>query len=245
MNKIEITILIASIVIIGSGCTSSSGLRPYRGVQKEWKTSSGATPDNVGGILIYKTYPEKPYEIIGSIEVSGSQWQVGVITESQLQLEKRILKNAALEAKKYGGDAIFLSNQQNYLDRVANVGSEGEQQIPIYGNRSSVTVIRFKNEFSSNQTSIVGTWMSNKVENNGGDKFENAIFKFNEDGSLDFSVEMNGIRKTIKNGYYKLSADTIAIKAGNEKTENVKYRISGTTLNITIDGEEAMFTRIK
>lgn len=236
----------SAIVIIASlGCTSSSGLRPYRGVQKEWKTSSGATPDNVGGILIYKTYPEKHYEIIGSIEVSGSQWQVGGLTESQLQLEKRILKNAALEAKKYGGDAIFLSNQQNYLDRVANVGSEGEQQIPIYGNRSSVTVIRFKNEFSSNQTSIVGTWMSNKVENNGGDKFENAIFKFNEDGSLDFSVEMNGIRKTIKNGYYKLSGDTIAIKAGNEKTENAKYRISGTTLNITIDGEEARFTRIK
>ena len=243
-NIIKAIFNLLSIVIL-IGCTSSSGLRPYRGVQKEWKTSSGATPDNVGGILIYKTYPEKPYEIIGSIEVSGSQWQVGVITESQLQLEKRILKNAALEAKKYGGDAIFLSNQQNYLDRVANVGSEGEQQIPIYGNRSSVTVIRFKNEFSSNQTSIVGTWMSNKVENNGGDRFENAIFKFNEDGSLDFSVEMNGIRKTIKNGYYKLSADTIAIKAGNEKTENVKYRISGTTLNITIDGEEARFTRIK
>jgi hypothetical protein len=243
--KIKTFLFCTAIVITSFGCTSSSGLRPYRGVQKEWKTSSGATPDNVGGVLIYRTYPEKPYEIIGSIEVSGSQWQVGGLTESQLQLEKRILKNAAIESKKYGADAIFLSNQQNYLDRVANVGSEGEQQIPIYGNRSSVTVIRFKNESPLIQKSIVGIWMSNRIDKNGNDNFSKPIFKFNEDGSCELSVEVNGHRKTIKNGSYSASGDTIVIIPGNLPKETMKYRITDKSLSLIIDGEEAKFTRLQ
>lgn len=239
--KLKFISFSAIVIIALLGCTSSSGLRPYRGVQKEWKTSSGATPDNVGGILIYKTYPEKPYEIIGSIEVSGSQWQVGVITESQLQLEKRILKNAALEAKKYGGDAIFLSNQQNYLDRVANVGSEGEQQIPIYGNRSSVTVIRFKNESSSDNKSVIGTWSSNITDIN---NFSHPIFKFNEDGSCNLSIEVNGKRESIPNSSYSVSGQTIDVKIGNKPHEKMQYRRIENIMYITIDGQEVKFTKI-
>jgi hypothetical protein len=245
MNRNKLLRFLVITTLGFTACTSSSGLRPYRGVQKEWKTSSGATPDNVGGVLIYRTYPEKPYEIIGSIEVSGSQWQVGGLTESQLQLEKRILKNAAIESKKYGADAIFLSNQQNYLDRVANVGSEGEQQIPIYGNRSSVTVIRFKNEPPSIRKSIVGIWMANRSDKSGNDDFSNPIFKFNEDGSCELSVEVNGNRKTIKNGSYSASDDTIAIIPGNRPKETMKYRITDKSLFLIIDGEEAKFTRMQ
>lgn len=245
MNKIEVTILIASIAIIKSGCTSSSGLRPYRGVQKEWKTSSGATPDNYGGVLVYRTYPEKPYEIIGSIEVAGSQWQVGGLTESQIQLERRILKNAATEAKKYGADAIFISNQQNYLDRVANVGSEGEQQIPIYGNRSSVTVIRFKTESEPIQKFIVGTWISISSDKSGNDTYANPIFKFNEDGSCDLSIEINGKRNSIKNSSYTVSAEKIVLKNGDKPLENLKYRIFNDIIYIVLDGEEIKFTRLK
>lgn len=243
--KLKFYFNFAIVIIASLGCTSSSGLRPYRGVQKEWKTLYGATPDNIGGVLVYKTYPEKPYEIIGSIEVSGSQWQVGGLTESQLQLEKRILKNAALEAKKYGGDAIFLSNQQNYLDRVASVGSEGEHQIPLYGNRSSVTVIRFKNESAAIQKPVVGIWMSNRNDKNGNDNFSNPIFKFNEDGSCELSIELNGNRKTIKNGSYSASGDTIVIDPRNRPKETMKYRRMDNILYLIIDGEEAKFTKIQ
>jgi hypothetical protein len=242
MNKIEITILIASIFIIGSGCTSSSGLRPYRGVQKEWKTSSGATPDNVGGILVYREYPEKPYEIIGSIEVAGSQWQVGGLTESQVQLEKRIIKNAAIESKKYGADAIIVSKQNQYLDRIANVGNDvGQHTIPIYGNRSAVTVIRFKKESPSDNKSVVGTWSSNIKDIN---NFTNPIFKFNEDGSCDLSIEVNGKRESIPNSTYSVSGETITVIIGNKPPEKMKYRRIENIMYITIDGEEVKFTKI-
>ena len=225
-----------------TACTSSSGLRPYRGVQKEWKTSSGATPDNVGGILVYREYPEKPYEIIGSIEVAGSQWQVGGLTESQVQLEKRIIKNAAIESKKYGADAIIVSKQNQYLDRIANVGNDvGQHTIPIYGNRSAVTVIRFKKESPSDNKSVVGTWSSNIKDIN---NFTNPIFKFNEDGSCDLSIEVNGKRESIPNSTYSVSGETITVKIGNKPPEKMKYRRIENIMYITIDGEEVKFTKI-
>jgi hypothetical protein len=240
-NIIKAIFNLLSIVIL-IGCTSSSGLRPYRGVQKEWKISSGATPDNVGGILVYREYPEKPYEIIGSIEVAGSQWQVGSLTESQVQLEKRIIKNAAIESKKYGADAIIVSKQNQYLDRIANVGNDvGQHTIPIYGNRSAVTVIRFKNESSSDNKSVIGTWSSNITDIN---NFTNPTFKFNDDGSCDLSVEVNGKRESIPNSSYSVSGETITVKIGNKPHEKMKYRRIKNIMYITIDGQEVKFTKI-
>ena len=240
--KLKFISFSAIVIIALLGCTSSSGLRPYRGVQKEWKTSSGATPDNVGGILVYREYPEKPYEIIGSIEVAGSQWQVGSLTESQVQLEKRIIKNAAIESKKYGADAIIVSKQNQYLDRIANVGNDaGQHTIPIYGNRSAVTVIRFKNESPSDNKSVVGTWSSNITDIN---NFSHPIFKFNEDGSCNLSIEVNGKRESIPNSSYSVSGETIEVKIGNKPHEKMKYKRVENVMYITIDGQEVKFTKI-
>jgi hypothetical protein len=236
--------IIASICL--AGCTSSSGLRPYRGVQKQWRTSEGAIADNIEGVLVYKTYPEKPYEIIGSIEVSGSQWQIGGITESQIQLEKRILKNAALEAKKYGGDAIFISNQSQYLDRIANVGNDvNNHAIPLYANKSAVTVIRFKNDQGLANGSIYGVWMCHRIENTGSDKMENPIFNFKADNTCDVSIEINGRRQTIKNGTFTINSNLIKIIYSDKTPEPLSYRINGDSLYITVDGETALFRRIQ
>ena len=132
-------------MVTSAGCVSSSGLIPYRGVQQNWPVSAGAIAEEIEGIPVYQGYPEKPYMVLGSLQVTGEQWQVGFIHEGKNQMMRRVLKSAISEAKKAGAHAVIYDGQSSFLshvsvrDRGANI-----DVLPMAGSTASVIVIRFK-----------------------------------------------------------------------------------------------------
>jgi hypothetical protein len=147
MSHRLIPVIAAALVIctLLTGCTTSSGLRAYRGLQQDWPTAPGAVAEEIEGIPLYRTFPERPYIVLGSLSVTGDQWQVGFVHESQSQMLKRVLKSAVREAKKAGANAAIYDSQSRFLssisvrDRGANV-----DVTPLAGSTASLIAIRFK-----------------------------------------------------------------------------------------------------
>lgn len=134
-----------AIAAFATGCTTSSGLRPYRGQPQEWPVAAGAVAEEIEGIPLYHSFPERPYIVLGTLSVTGDQWQVGFVHESQSQMLKRVLKSAVREAKKAGANGVIYDSQSTFLstvsvrDRGANI-----DVVPLSGSTASLIAIRFK-----------------------------------------------------------------------------------------------------
>ena len=83
-----------------------------------------------------------------------------------------------------------------------------------------------------------------KIEDEG-ERFENPIFIFKKDRSFEWSVEINGRRKTVKGGLFIINQGTINLSLDSGNTESIAFTFSGEDLNLNLDGEWLSFKRVK
>ena len=121
--------LLLAIGLLSAGCVMRSEFTPYVGKQATWPTAPGAFAKTFNGVPIYTSYPERPYEVLGSGYLVGAQ-----LADMNAA--------AARMAKKYNGDAAMIMGQQTKLATVYT-GADGFVT-PINHQHTEVVIIKWK-----------------------------------------------------------------------------------------------------
>lgn len=129
MKRLILPLFGALILVALTGCESMQYAK-FNGEQKPWPTGSSFT-DAVFDVPVYRGLPERPYEILGSVQFNqrGIDWNQGDI------------KQATALARKAGGDAILL------MPRGADpspTASSIRQQLGITGSETVAVVVKWK-----------------------------------------------------------------------------------------------------
>lgn len=133
--KISSAALLAAALLL-SGCGSPMRYSQYSGARRLWQVSPESMAETSFSIPVYRSWPDKPFDIIGSLrfENPNADWNDGII------------KEAVTAAKERGGDAIII-----------RVGSE-------FGVGGTVGVADDPTTWSQNQTTaLVIKWKSKQV----------------------------------------------------------------------------------
>jgi hypothetical protein len=85
------------LILATAGCSSPMRYSQYTGKNTAWPTSPGSMAETAYAIPVYRDWPERPYEVIGSVRFEDPRryWDDGVI------------RDAAATGKKQGGDALI------------------------------------------------------------------------------------------------------------------------------------------
>lgn len=125
-----ITLVLAVLVTTGCQFNRYTG---YVGEQQDWPTAKGGFAEEYKGITIFRGLPSKPYLVIGKLEMNVPP-----------VLRFRVAKEAALDAKKRGADAIIVMEEG-----VEHVGSNSS----FNANTTANTTFTGNNAATTAQTS--------------------------------------------------------------------------------------------
>lgn len=134
-------ILSAAVAALLVGCASTSPVRPYVGQQQAWPVAAGAVVEPNTEIPAYHGAPDRPYTVIGEMDVDAAQWD-------------SVARCGASLARRQGADAIIVKSTGQRPG-----GSTGSSMImsvnrtfaialndsrPTYRNTGTVTLIKWK-----------------------------------------------------------------------------------------------------
>jgi len=147
MKSKPIITVLGCVTLLLAGCATSD-FRPYSGAQQVWPTSPGAFIETKYAVPAYFGLPPMPYEVLGYLNAT---------TGISPLLTRGGIKYAASRAKQIGGDAIIvLGEGAQYLGTVSGgsgytsygggsaTSSYGGASVPLYQDRASVIIIKFK-----------------------------------------------------------------------------------------------------
>ncbi|MEI7732134.1 MAG: hypothetical protein WCO56_21345 [Verrucomicrobiota bacterium] len=144
MKKI---ILLVTLACLGGGCASVS-YSPYVGEQQAWQTAPGAFVKEMRGIVIYRGYPSRAYQVLGQLSISSSPEAV------ESYLAKEALKRNAeaviiLESKTELTGFYTTPSGPTLMDprsRVLYQASGPSFAVPVHEGSITAMLIRFKDK---------------------------------------------------------------------------------------------------
>jgi hypothetical protein len=114
------------LLVLAQGCDTPTFTK-FSGQNKAWPTSNALATEVFYGIPVYQTWPNKPYRILGRLELGfrDQDWNRGDFEQ------------AAEITKKLGGDAVFiipraaLSDDKALNDLRLEAGNDGLRPIAL------------------------------------------------------------------------------------------------------------------
>ena len=79
-------------LLLLTGCATSK-YQPYLGQQQDWPVQKGAFATEKQGVKIYSTFPERPYDVLGMLDISGD---VGALDQQIIWKVKKVAADAAV-----------------------------------------------------------------------------------------------------------------------------------------------------
>lgn len=132
-GNIPFVCFIGVVLLFAAGCTPMRYSR-YTGQKKNWTVASGAMAETQYKVPVYRGWPDRPYNVIGSIRFvdPNKYWDDGVINM------------ACAMAKEKGGDAIIIRSGAEFGVGMIT-GAARDPQVS-YVNDTSALVIKWKSE---------------------------------------------------------------------------------------------------
>lgn len=143
MNK-HLLWLMAAVTLLTGGCARER-FAPFVGQSPNWPTAPGAFAQERQGVRVYRGYPERPYAIIGCVELRR-----GALADLEFA--------AAIQAKRRGADAAIIVNSargrrksqvalsyEDFLAGKAAFPKELAGPLPLQQQTATVYLILFKN----------------------------------------------------------------------------------------------------
>ena len=113
-------LMLSSVVSLWAGCWAAGDCHAYGGEQKKWPISIGSYADTVDGILVFYTFPPRPYIVLGYLEAKTAP----VRRHTRFSF-------AARRAKDLGSDAIIGLNKDGQNKELAETfGSFSTRILP-------------------------------------------------------------------------------------------------------------------
>jgi hypothetical protein len=106
MKQLTLTLLLITASL--TGCVTKAEFTPYLGQQQPWPTEPGAFAKNYKGTAVYSTIPERPYTVVGSVDMTGAQLA-------------NMQAGAARAVRRHGGDAaLILEKHSSFAGMIHN-----------------------------------------------------------------------------------------------------------------------------
>src|SRR5882724_10807144 len=90
---------LVSVTLLLEGCATSD-FKPYSGAQQDWPTAPGGFMETKYDVPTYYGPPPRPYEVLGFLEATTAPIR-----------RRGVVRYAAVQAKKLGGDAIVVLHE--------------------------------------------------------------------------------------------------------------------------------------
>lgn len=138
------------LILAVAGCSSPMRFSQYSGTRRHWATSTEAMAETSFALPVYRTWPDKPYEVLGTLrfENPNQYWDDGVI------------KAAVAEAKSKAGDAIIIRHGSEF----GVSGNIGSAEDPMMWRQDQITalVVKWKSKSAvDSETAALRTFKEN------------------------------------------------------------------------------------
>jgi len=128
IGKIAFLLSLHFLFVIGCATRSApeSEFRHYQGEQKDWPTDTKAVPVIVDGIPVYRSMPERSYEIVGWASLPSERMEVWDVE--------------AVRLAKNHGEAVFITDILGTFAKTSRKGKTALSSERV----TKATVIRWK-----------------------------------------------------------------------------------------------------